>query len=59
MAGKRFTDNNPVDSDNPILPDDFFVIGNVVEDRKMSFAELTRVLRNGADFDGTMPPPPL
>ncbi len=54
MAGKRFTDNNPVDSDNPILPDDFFVIGNVVEDRKMSFAELTRVLRNGADFDGTM-----
>lgn len=50
MAGKRFTDNNPVDSDNPILPDDFFVIGNVVEDRKMSFAELTRVLRNGADF---------
>lgn len=54
MAGKRFTDNDSVNSNNPILPDDVFVIGNVAEDRKMTYAELCRLLHSGADFDGAL-----
>ncbi len=54
MAGKRFTDNNSITADNPILFDDYLVIGNTVEDRKISYAELTRILHSGVDFDGAV-----
>lgn len=54
MAGKRLSDNNPANSDNPIFSDDMFVLANAAEDRVMSFAELTRILHEGVDFDGAV-----